>query len=119
MALLFLGVLLSVLELNVVDLVIVDGLALVEEADGDEAWFRIWRCIASEDARLHELQGHDRVPEAALELRCKLRIAEDLVELWLDAEKYFRATSGEVPLWREVRDQDFIRGPLLWGTCLG
>lgn len=89
MALLFLGVLLSVLELNVVDLVIVDGLALVEEADGDEAWFRIRWCIASEDARLHKLQRHDRISKAALELRFELRIAKDPVELWLDAEKYF------------------------------
>ena len=89
MPFLFLRILLSVLELNVIDLLIVDGLALVEEVDRDEAWFRIRRCIASEDARLHKLQRHDRISKAALELRFELRIAKDPVELWLDAEKYF------------------------------
>ena len=56
---LLLGDLFSVLELTVIDLVIAHGLSLVEKVDRNEAWLRVWWCIAPEDARLDELQRDD------------------------------------------------------------
>ena len=71
-ALLLLGDLLPVLELTAVDLIVVHGLALVEEVNRNEAGLGVWWRIAPEDARLDELQRDDGVAEAALELRFEL-----------------------------------------------
>ena len=103
---LFLRDLYSVLKLAAIGVVVIDGFSEVEKVDGDKAWLRIRWSIASEDARLDELQRNYRIAEAALVLRLKLNIAEDLAKLGLDADEYLRASSGEIPLRREIHDLD-------------
>ena len=104
--LLFLRDLYSVLKLAAIGEVVVDGFSEVKKVDGDKAWLWIWWSITSEDARLDKLQRDYRIAEAALVLRLKLSIAEDLSKLRLDADEHLRASSGEVPLRREIHDLD-------------